>query len=439
MDISELLKKYDQPVPRYTSYPTAVHFNHDITQKYHTGQLAALDSKKSVSLYVHIPFCHILCHYCGCFTKVANSYAPAEGYLKTLLKEIDLTGAALTQRVPVSHLHFGGGSPNFLKGEDLQKILDKLREYFDFNTDSEIAIETDPRLMNTAKIQALADIGFTRVSLGAQDFDPKVQKAMNRIQPFETVQENVINLRASGIHKINFDLMVGLPLQTVESVKKNAEMALSLSPSRFAIFAYAHVPWMKKHQKLLEKYPMPNTQERFDMVMGVKEILENGGYRALGIDHFVREDDSLYQTFKTGDLHRNFQGYTDDQAQTILGFGISSITSFEESYVQNTTDAPAYRQTIEDGKFPITRGRVLNKEDLIRRTLIEQIMCGYKTDISAYPDAQEKLKELAQDNIISMDGNYIQITEEGWPFARIAAACFDSYYIPQEGQHARAI
>ena len=439
MDVSALLKKYDVPAPRYTSYPTAVHFNDEITQNHYSNELSALSSDKSVSLYVHIPFCHILCHYCGCNTKVANSYGPAEEYLKTLFKEIDLTGKALSHRVPVSHLHFGGGSPNFLKGEDLQRIRNKLAEYFDFNEDSEIAIETDPRLMNKEKIQGLADAGFTRVSLGVQDFDPKVQKAMNRIQPFETVEETVLGLRKSGIDKINFDLMIGLPLQTLEIVRRNVELALSLSPNRFAVFAYAHVPWMKKHQKLLEQYEMPGTQMRFDMGMVIKETLEGAGYKAIGIDHFVREDDHLYQTFKTGDLRRNFQGYTDDQAQTIIGFGVSSITSFEGSYVQKATGAPEYRSDIENDQFPIMRGCILTGEDKVRRSLIEQIMCGYRTDISAYPETRASLRQFEGEGIIQIDGDTIQITDRGWPFARMVAACFDTYYVPQEGQHAKAI
>jgi oxygen-independent coproporphyrinogen-3 oxidase len=299
MDISALLQKYDQPVPRYTSYPTAVHFNHDISQDYYEGLFSNLIAAQPVSLYVHIPFCHVLCHYCGCHTKVANSYGPVKSYVQTLLKEIDLVGKTLSCRPPISQLHFGGGSPNFLEEEEMTSIITALHQYFDFGEDAEIAIETDPRLLNEGKIETLAALGFTRVSLGVQDFNPDVQKAVNRIQPFETVQESVVNLRKAGINKLNFDLMTGLPLQTLESVKRSAEQAVSLCPDRLAVFAYAHVPWMKKQQKLLEKYPMPDTKERFDMMLGVKETLEGAGYHALGIDHFSHEEDSLYKVHKT--------------------------------------------------------------------------------------------------------------------------------------------
>ncbi len=439
MDIPALLQKYDRPVPRYTSYPTAVHFNDEISQDQYADFLSGLAQENPVSLYLHIPFCHVLCHYCGCHTKVVNSYGPVKLYVQMLLKEIDLVGKKLSARICVSHLHFGGGSPNFLDAHDLKEIMDKLDQYFDFEKNSEIAMETDPRLLDENKIQTLADLGFTRMSLGVQDFNPQVQKAVNRIQSFESVQESVLGFREAGIDKINFDLMVGLPFQTLESLGHSVEQAISLAPDRLSIFAYAHVPWMKKHQKLLEKYPMPDTKMRFDMTMLVKKKLEDAGYHAIGIDHFAREEDSLYRAYKQGILRRNFQGYTDDQARNIIGFGLSSISDFKEAYVQNVTDAPMYRKAINAGEFPIARGCILGDEDLRRRAMIEQIMCGFETDVSAYPEVLEKLDELKQDGLVEISGARIKIAPEGWPFARVVAVCFDTYYEPQEGQHARAI
>jgi len=439
MDISALLQKYDRPVPRYTSYPTAVHFTHEVSQDYYRGLLSHLTAQQPVSLYIHIPFCHVLCHYCGCHTKVVNSYSPVKSYVQTLLKEIDLVGKNLNFRLPISQLHFGGGSPNFLEEKEMESIITALHQYFDFGEEAEIAIEADPRLLDEGKIETLAALGFTRVSLGVQDFNPEVQKAVNRIQPFKTVQDSVLSLRKAGINKLNFDLMIGLPLQTLESVQHSAEQAVSLCPDRLAVFAYAHVPWMKKQQKLLEKYPMPDAELRFDMMLRVKEVLESAGYYALGIDHFAHETDSLYNAHKNGSLRRNFQGYTDDPARNIIGFGLSSISGFEGAYIQNTTDAPAYKKAIEAGDFPITRGCILSDEDRARRAVIESIMCGLKTDIALYPEALEKLNALEQDNLVRIDGSHVTITPEGWPFARIAAACFDAYYQPQEGQHARAI
>ncbi len=439
MDTLALLQKYDRPVPRYTSYPTAVHFNEDISQEKYGELLSTISPDKAISLYIHIPFCHILCHYCGCNTKVANTYSPVKQYVQTLLKEIELAGEKLPYKMPVSHLHFGGGSPNFLESDDLKAIMEMLDQYFIFDKDAEIAMETDPRLLDMEKIKTLSELGFTRISLGVQDFNSEVQEAVNRVQPFEQVKNRVENLRSHGIEKINFDLMIGLPLQTLDSVKQSVEQAISLSPSRLAIFAYAHVPWMKKHQKLLEKYPMPDGNLRYDMVKLVKETLENFGYKTIGIDHFALESDSLYQSYKQGKLKRNFQGYTDDQATTILGFGLSSISMFDGAYVQNTTDAPKYRQAIEKGNLPITRGRVLGNEDIKRRNIIEKIMCGYEVDISEYPAEREKLQELENDKIVEIKNNHVKISNQGWAFARIAASCFDEYYQPQEGQHARAI
>ena len=439
MDTLALLQKYDRPVPRYTSYPTAVHFNQEIRQGKYKGLLQSLSANMPISLYIHIPFCHILCHYCGCNTKVANTYSPVKQYVQTLLKEIELAGKELPNKMPVSHLHFGGGSPNFLESDDLKAIMELLNKYFIFDKNAEIAMETDPRLLNKEKIETLSELGFTRISLGVQDFNQTVQKAVNRVQPFDKVKASVDNLRNHGIDKINFDLMIGLPLQTLDSVRQSVKQAISLDPDRLAIFAYAHVPWMKKHQKLLEKYPMPDGNLRYDMVGCVKETLEKSGYRAIGIDHFAREYDSIYQIYKQGKLRRNFQGYTNDQASTILGFGISSISMFEDVYVQNTIDAPTYRQVVENGEFPITRGRILNQEDIKRRNIIEQIMCGYEVDISKYPLEKKMLEELEKDEIVEIKDNHVKIADQGWAYARIAASCFDEYYQPQEGQHARAI
>lgn len=439
MDTAALLKKYDRPVPRYTSYPTAVHFHDKILESDYTKILSNLDDETPVSLYIHIPFCHILCHYCGCHTKVVNGYSPIKSYVQTLLKEITLIGNKLSNRLPVSQLHFGGGSPNFLESEDLALTMKKLRGYFDFCEDSEIAIETDPRLLNKNKIKDLAALGFNRISLGVQDFNPEVQKAVNRIQPFEKVQESVLHLRQAGIHKINFDLMIGLPLQTLGSVKRNVEQAISLSPDRLAVFAYAHVPWMKKHQKLLEKYPMPDTQERFNMGALVTEMLEAHGYHAIGIDHFAHETDSLYFAAKNKTLRRNFQGYTNDQARSIIGFGISSISMFEDVYIQNTVDAPEYRKAVDAGNVPLARACFLSEQDILQRDLIEQTMCYFQADFKGYEIDTKRLQDLQSDGLITLEGTQLKITKKGHPFTRIAASCFDTYYDPQGGRHARAI
>ncbi|MGB1076889.1 MAG: oxygen-independent coproporphyrinogen III oxidase [Bdellovibrionales bacterium] len=439
MSTIELLSKYDRPVPRYTSYPTAVHFHDNVTNKDYDKELSTLKSNELVSLYIHIPFCHILCHYCGCHTKVVNKYEPVRSYVQTLLKEINIVGEKLKHKMPVSQIHFGGGSPNFLESEDMEKIIHTLKKYFQIEKDTEIALEADPRLLNDQKVEALAQNGITRISLGIQDFNDEVQNAVNRIQPFKDVKQCVEGLRQVGINKINFDLMVGLPVQTTEIVKQTVEQAISLSPDRVAVFAYAHVPWMKKQQKLLEKYSFPTTQERFEMILAVKEQLERSGYNAIGIDHFAKKGDRLFQMHEAGLLRRNFQGYTDDQAETIIGFGLSSISSFKGAYFQNLSDAPKYRRKVEAGNCPISRGYILSADDIKRRKVIERVMCGYEADISAYPESLAKLSEVEADDLISLSNDKVKVTSNGWPFARITASCFDRYFVPQERQHAKAI
>ena len=439
MDSYQLIKKYDQPVPRYTSYPTAVHFNHSISQQYYFERLDELDSKEAVSLYLHIPFCHILCHYCGCQTKAVNSYRPVNAYVQSLLQEIELVGEAIPGKVSVSHLHFGGGSPNFLSAADLTKIINCLARYFEFNADAEIAMETDPRLMDNSKIETLAVLGFTRVSLGVQDFNPEVQNAINRVQPFDEVSSCVEELRENGINKINFDLMLGLPLQTIPGIQHTVEQAISLHPDRLAVFAYAHVPWMKKHQKLLQQYPLPDANLRFEMMMCIKQTLNDADYHSIGIDHFALSSDSLYRAQEQSQMRRNFQGYTDDQAKNIIGFGLSSISFINGSYMQNISDSLTYRKAIRAGKLPINRGRVLNQQDKQRKALIEKIMCGYEVNVGAYPETMQSLKAMEKDGLLTLNDSIIQITEQGWPFARIVASLYDPYHKAQQGQHARAI
>ncbi len=351
-------------------------------------------------------------------------------------------GETLSCRPHVSHIHFGGGTPNIIGAGNIKILIEKLGVYFEIDKNTQIDIEIDPRLLNPETINDLSIIGINRVSLGMQDFNPDVQNAVNRIQPFEKAQEDVLALREAGIRNINFDMMIGLPLQTRENIQLNAERAISLSPDRLAVFAYAHVPWMKKHQKLLEKYPIPGTRERHDMNGIMADSLLNAGYEAIGIDHFAHENDPLFKAKKTGALHRNFQGYTCDQAETIIGLGISSISSFKGAFVQNTTDPKEYRDSLKENLFPIRRGRVLTDDDLQRSRIIEQIMCYFETKLEDVenPDYNlTQLDELKRDKIIRFDGDQLVVTEEGKSFARVVASCFDPYYKLEEGRHARAV
>jgi len=441
-----LLRKYDRPVPRYTSFPTAVQFDQELPQSYCAYLFSSIDTAQPVSLYVHIPFCHQLCHYCGCHTKIVNHYAPVSSYLDLLHAEIRKTGEYLPKNLKAGRVHFGGGSPNFLKPDDLAALLETLRGHAGLEDTAEIDMEMDPRLLTTEKIRAYADMGVNRASLGIQDFNPHVQRCINRIQPFEAVKRRVEELRAVGIARLNFDLIVGLPEQTPETVAETVEKALVLSPDRFSVFGYAHVPWMKKHQKLLERYRLPDALQRFEMTGILGDFIEAAGYEAVGMDHFARPDDPLCTALKNKTLRRNFQGYTDDPSDVILGFGLSSISSFNNAYLQNMTDAPDYRTAVDSEKFPVKRGRVLSREDRRRRALIEEIMCGFTVDLADYDDIPYlcddpvfSFEGLEEDGLISFDGTCLNVTPRGRPFVRIVASCFDPYFQPQAGRHAKAV
>lgn len=438
-ETEKLIQKYDRPVPRYTSYPTAVQFDEGLTQENYAEILGGLDKTEPISLYLHIPFCHILCHYCGCHTQVVNSYKPMEAYLQTLFQEIERIGKALPAAVPVGSIHFGGGSPNFLEPDDFKKLIEKLGSVFSLSEETDIAMEMDPRLLTKEKIAGYISGGVNRVSFGVQSFDSEVQKVVNRVQPFEDVAECTKAFRDGGMRSINFDMMYGLPLQTVSNIEKSMEQAISLKPDRFAVFAYAHVPWMKKHQKILEKYNFPEGVERFKMNETIANKLELAGYKAIGIDHFSLEEDGLYQALKGGKLRRNFQGYTDEKCETIIGMGVSSISSFKNFYVQNVTGAAAYQKALVEGGFPLARGCRVSADDLDRRAAIEQIMCNFEADFGAFPDVPEKLIELEEDGIIKISGSILKVTEKGRPFTRVVACAFDTYFEAVEGRHARAV
>lgn len=442
----DLIEKYNQPVPRYTSFPTAAQFQQIPSQEFYKQLLLGITEKDSVSLYIHIPFCHSLCHYCGCHTKVVNTSSSIRPYFQSLLQEISLVGKYLKGRPFVNRIHFGGGSPNYADSEDLESTIQELSKYFEISSETQIDMELDPRLLTLEKIQAYKHMGIKRASLGIQDFHPDVQKAINRIQPFSQVKQIVDALRSYGVLKINFDLITGLPLQTPKTIEKTLELAISLKPDRLAVFPYAHVPWLKKHQKLLERFNLPDPKARFLMQQQVRNYLQACGYQSIGIDHFAWEDDPLYTAKVEGSLRRNFQGYTDEQASITLGFGLSSISVFERAYIQNTTSFSEYREVLSQNQLPIARGCFLSEDDVKRRSLIETLMCQFEVDLGAYPGiknslikTEKELMGLEEDKLIAMEGSYLKITERGRPFTRIIASCFDPYFQINKRQHAQAL
>ncbi|MCB2101367.1 MAG: oxygen-independent coproporphyrinogen III oxidase [Rhodobacterales bacterium] len=447
---TDLSTKYDLKVPRYTSYPTAPHFHDGVDGTTYGDWLSALDPATGLSLYFHIPFCDSMCWFCGCYTKIVKQYKPVSDYLDVVLKEIDLVAAHLPGRFTAHHLHWGGGSPTMLTGDDWMRILDRIRARFDIAPTAEVAVELDPRTATEDYVKALSAAGVNRASIGVQDFHPEVQAAINRIQPYDMTAQVVGWLRAHGIDHVNMDLLYGLPHQTTERVIDMVDQAVSLKPARVALFGYAHVPWMKSHQKLINEADLPGVRARFDQFAAASARLVDHGYLRVGLDHYALPDDGLADALAKGVLHRNFQGYTADTAPVMLGFGASSIGQVPQGYIQNLSPLKTYREHVEAGKLPIARGFALRPEDVLRGAVIERVMCDLAVDLAAIAEAHgaapdtftaelEALKPLAEDGIVTLDGPRVTVTETGRPFVRLVAATFDTYLASGQGRHSQAV
>jgi oxygen-independent coproporphyrinogen-3 oxidase len=424
--------------PRYTSYPSAQQFVTPFAPTTYQDWLAAVEADAALSLYVHIPYCRSLCWFCGCSTSITQKAAPVRQYVDVLLEEIDLVAARLGSRGRVETLHFGGGSPSILEDDLMTAVIGRLKSRFRFHADAEIAIEIDPRTLSEGKANHYASLGFNRVSIGVQSFDPAVQAAIHRLQPFKLVQERINWLKAAGITNINTDLIYGLPLQTAEKMEKTIEQTLTLAPSRISLFSYAHVPWVKKHQNQISENDLPDDKAKLDVYLQSKHALEAQGYIAIGIDHFAKPDDNLAKALKTGHLKRNFQGYVSDTAENLIGFGASSISQLPQGFAQNTADLPRYREAVKSGVLPITRGWQLSEEDRLRSAVISDLMCYMEVDVSPHlsahgksPDhfheAFKRLKPLQENGIVTVSGSKVRVSTEFRMAARMAAAAFDPY------------
>jgi len=440
------------PVPRYTSYPTAVQFNAGITADTYTAWLRDMDVAQPVSLYIHIPFCRKLCHYCGCNTNIVAHYGPVEEFLDSLEQEMALITAHPKGRLTYSHLHFGGGTPTIVSPDHFLRLCRSINHQFVRGSDAELAVEIDPRTLTEEMAAALADSGINRASLGVQDLDHAVQVAINRIQPFETVARAAAHLRRVGISALNFDLIYGLPLQTLAGFLATVDKAVSLEPSRIALFGYAHVPWMKRHQKLLERYDLPDGDLREELNRRAAERLLEHGYVAIGLDHFARPDDPLARAAAAGALRRNFQGYTTDTARTLLAFGPSGISRLSQGYVQSDAAVRGWRDAIVAGRLPVVRGIRLSAEDMLRADVIETLMCRNRVDLqevarhhgAGAPEqvfAQElvALRPFIDAGAATLDGYRLAVTEAGRLYLRLIAAVFDQYLSQQPTRHSRAV
>lgn len=446
----DLLRRYGGPVPRYTSYPTAPHFQAGVGADAYRDWLGRLGGDDRLSLYIHVPFCAAMCWYCGCHTKVVRQYRPIAAYVGLLHAELALVSGAIGARPGLSHVHFGGGTPNLLSPDDFRALMEALRARFDFDERAEVAVEIDPRTLREEMVAAMADSGVTRASLGVQDFAPEVQAAINRVQPFEMTARAVDRLRAAGIAAINFDLMYGLPGQTRGSVVDTVERAIRLGPDRLALFGYAHVPWLKTHQKMIDEAALPGPAERFAQAEAAGRHLALRGYRAIGLDHFARESDAMTRALNDGRLRRNFQGYTTDAASALIGLGASAIGALPDGYVQNAVPFKSYATAIEGGALAVNRGLRLSDDDRARRLVIERLMCQMEADIGSIErqhrlpawsltGAIEALRPMAADGLVELSGDHVRITERGRPFMRSACAAFDRYLGQGAARHSRAV
>jgi oxygen-independent coproporphyrinogen-3 oxidase len=457
----------ERSVPRYTSHPTAPHFSADLGPRNYADWLDALPEAATLSIYLHVPFCTELCRYCGCTTKAVRRRPPVDAYAELLHAEIELLSAAVRAR-RVVHLHWGGRTPSILGADHLVALVDRLSATFDFTPLQEHAIELDPRRLDAALVSTLGRIRITRASLGVQDFSPHVHQAIGRLQPFAQVEQAVATLRAAGVANINIDLMYGLPRQTVGDAIRSAELAASLKPARLALFGYAHVPWLKPHQRLIDEAALPGASERMAQMHAAAETLEECGYVPIGLDHFASPSDDLWRAARTGRLHRNFQGYTTDPADALIGLGASSIGRLTQGYVQNAPDIGSYARAIEAGQFATARGFELSSEDRLRARIIERLMCDLAVDLDAEVRAAERnaarcvppfhamplgdmqpsigfadelaaIDKLSVMGIVQRDDHRIYFSEPGRPFVRLVAAGFDAYSTKDHKPHSVAV
>lgn len=435
MSAKSLVLSYDRPAPRYTSYPPATQFadSHDVSLR--TRMLEQLTGQERLSLYVHIPFCSQLCYYCGCHTNITRKSERLVRYLVALEQEIRTIARHVTQGCVVGHVHFGGGSPTMLAPEQFIYLNKVLREVFSIADEAEIALEADPRQLSEDKISAYAKCGVNRISFGVQDIDAQVLASVNREQPFSLTQAAVRLCRDVDISQINFDLMYGLPYQQVETVEETMHMALTLSPSRIAFFGYAHVPWMKQHMKAMDLAALPDSDRRYDLFKAGSRILTQAGYQAIGIDHFVQKQDLMYDAWNRRTLRRNFQGYTTDAMDALIGFGASAISQFPGAYVQNKADTGSYETALAQGVLPPVRHIQVQPHDTMQAQIIESLMCYFEANLDEWSSrpredfarAFRRLESMTESGVLAWRGNQLYVRQEPQLMARLVASAFDDY------------
>jgi oxygen-independent coproporphyrinogen-3 oxidase len=455
---ANLLQKYNQPLPRYTSYPPATELTENFAAVNFQAAIAVGNYKKTpLSLYCHIPFCDSACYFCGCNTIITQRKEVAQPYLDYLKRNIQQVGALISHHRTVGQLHWGGGTPNYLSLTQVESLWSTLSDNFRFDENAEVSIEVNPRSAESSSLRLsldkeyiffLRELGFNRISFGIQDFDSQVQQAVNRIQPEEMLFQAMEWIRNAGFASVNVDLIYGLPYQTLETFRSTVRKTIKLNPDRIAVFNFAYVPWLKAIQRRIPQEALPSPAEKLDILRMTIEELTANGYVFIGMDHFAKPDDELAIAQRQGQLHRNFQGYTTQPESDLFGFGMTSISMLHDVYVQNYKSLKSYYRALDTGELPIEKGVKLNRDDIIRRTVIMELMCqfqlspneleekyhlGFDIDFDEYfIREQYQLRRLEADGLVKFTSNGIEVTPVGRLLIRNIAAAFDVYLQKRE-------
>jgi oxygen-independent coproporphyrinogen-3 oxidase len=453
----DLIKKYNKPGPRYTSYPPANHFTEEFTESDHVQMLKASNAQSpgKISLYIHIPFCPQICYFCGCNTRLMRGRRGLNQYLEALLQEIAMVAAVLDPTRRVSQIHWGGGTPNSLPLESIQMVMDKIREHFTLDEDPEIAMECSPAYLSLEDVIALSRMGFNRMSLGIQDMNVDLLRKLNRrpaLYPYEDIYRTA---KKAGFKGVNFDFVYGLPDQTLEDHLSSIQRAVDISPERIVTFSYAHVPWFKEHQKKLEVYHLPGADEKLNMLESSFNLLQQNGYVPIGMDHYAKPDDELSQALKNKTLHRNFQGYTtQEKTGQVYAFGATGISQLSAGYSQNVRSVDEYIRRIGQGHFPVFRGYRLNETEKIRRMVLNEIMCNHYLNFQQVADRMgvtspevkrlveyrpEKLEEFVRDGLLTCDEEHVKVSSKGFFLIRNIAMSFDPMLTNRKDQYSKTI
>lgn len=439
---------FDARVPRYTSYPTAPHFKAGFGPETLANWISAIPSGNKVSLYVHIPFCRRLCWFCACRTQGTSTAEPVVAYLNSLKSELATIKSYLAPGIEIEHLHWGGGTPTLLQPEMIGDLTDAILNTMPLAQDAQFSVEIDPSEIDDGRLDALAAAGMNRASIGVQDFDPMIQEVIGRPQSYEITKDAVDGLRARGIDSLNMDILYGLPHQNTARITDSVEKLISLGPDRVALFGYAHVPWMARRQTLIPTEALPSAEERLELFNTARDLFVASGYDEIGIDHFALPSDGLAKAHKAGTMKRNFQGYTEDVSEVLMGVGASSIARYPQGYVQNQPATAKYQAAARDGLLSAAKGHVFGGDDIARGRVIEELLCYFRADLAALADEQslplETILGWVDGLETSMPGttelveNVLSIRDESRPLARIIARHFDAYEMNESG-HSQAV